>query len=296
MRFTLLAALTAVSILQLPSITTATAADKHENSVISEHPPRVSSTSALIVDQKNGTTFYAKNPDEKMPIASITKLMTAMVVLDANPSLSEHLVIHNEDVDTLRNSSSRLRVGTRLSRRELLQLALMSSENRAASALAHAYPAGYQAFIAAMNRKARQIGMHNSTFVDATGLHSENAATAEDLSKMVVAAYQYDLIRKITTTGSYELATKKRVIGFKNTNALVRNKDWKIGLSKTGYINEAGHCLVMQVKVAQRPLIIVLLDSGGKRGRLADAIHLKHWIEQNMPSATAARVMRERPS
>ncbi len=294
MRLTLLAALTVVSILQVPSITTATAGGKYENRAIGEHPPRLSSTSALIVDQRNGTTFYAKNPDEKMPIASITKLMTAMVVLDADPSLNEQLTVQNEDVDTLRNSSSRLRVGTRLSRRELLQLALMSSENRAASALAHAYPAGYQAFVAAMNRKARQIGMRSSTFVDATGLHSENAATAADLSKMVVAAYQYELIRKITTTGSYELATRKRVIGFKNTNALVRNKDWQIGLSKTGFINEAGHCLVMQAKVAKRPLIMVLLDSGGKRGRLDDAIHLKHWIEQNIPSATAARAVRER--
>lgn len=294
MRLKLLAALTVVSILQIPAMTAASAAGKHENSAIGEHPPRLSSTSALIIDQKNGTTFYAKNPEDKMPIASITKLMTAMVVLDSKPSMSERLTIKNEDVDTLRNSSSRLRVGTTLSRREMLQLALMSSENRAASALAHAYPAGYPAFIAAMNRKAREIGMRHSTFVDPTGLHSANAATAEDLSKMVVAAYHYDLIRKITTTGSYELATHKRVIGFKNTNALVRNRNWQIGLSKTGFINEAGHCLVMQARVARRPLIIVLLDSGGKRGRIDDAIHLKHWIEQNMPSATAARAVHER--
>jgi len=242
------------------------------------------SSMALVVDQKTGQTLYAKNTDARAPIASITKLMTAMVVLDANLPLDERLVIGNEDVDALRNTHSRLQVGTKLSREMALQLALMSSENRAAAALARHYPGGFQAFVAAMNRKAASLGMVQTHFVDSTGLNSDNVSTAHDLVRMVQAAYKYPLIRVMTTTGSYDVAMKAtgRQMQFKNTNMLVRNNSWQIGLSKTGYINEAGHCLVMQAEIAKQPMIIVLLDSWGKLSRIADAQRIKKWMESSL--------------
>jgi len=245
------------------------------------------SSSALVLDQKNGSVLYSKNANEQRPIASITKLMTAMVVLDANLPLDERITVEPEDVDTLRGSGSRLAVGTTLTRREMLQLALMSSENRAASALGRHYPGGLRAFVVAMNRKAQQLGMSNSHFADSTGLHSANVSTANDLSKMVKASYRYSLIRAITTTPEYEVALPSRTLEYRNTNALVRAGQWDIGLSKTGFINEAGHCLVMQAKIAQRPTIIVLLDSWGKNSRLGDANRIKKWLEASAPAFTA---------
>lgn len=242
------------------------------------------SSMALVVDQQSGRILYAKNTDVRAPIASITKLMTAMVVIDANLPLDERLIIGNEDVDALRNTHSRLKVGTKLSREMALQLALMSSENRAAAALARHYPGGFAAFVAAMNRKAASLGMAQTHFVDSTGLNSDNVSTAHDLSKMVQAAYKYPLIREMTTTGSYDVAMKAtgRQMQFKNTNMLVRNNSWQIGLSKTGYINEAGHCLVMQAEIAKQPMIIVLLDSWGKLSRIADAQRIKKWMESSL--------------
>lgn len=241
---------------------------------------RLASGSALVIDQNDGTTLYSKNPEARMPIASITKLMTAMVVLDGSPSLEDRISIGDEDVDHLRNSVSHLGVGSKLSRGELLQLALMASENRAASALSRAYPGGQSAFVGAMNAKARELGMTNTYFADPTGLNSRNMSTASDLAKMVKAAYGYDLIRQITTTPSYIVAADNyRPLRFHNTNALVHSKEWDIGLSKTGYINEAGHCLVMQTLIAARPLIIVLLDAQGKMTRVGDANRIKHWME-----------------
>jgi serine-type D-Ala-D-Ala endopeptidase (penicillin-binding protein 7) len=242
------------------------------------------SSMALVVDQKTGRTLYAKNTDARAPIASITKLMTAMVVLDAKLPLDENIVIGNEDVDALRNTRSRLKVGTKLSRELALQLALMSSENRAASALAHHYPGGFPAFVEAMNRKASSLGMAHTHFVDSTGLNGDNVSTAQDLVRMVQEAYKYPLIREITTTGTYDVAMKAtgRRMQFKNTNILVRNSSWQIGLSKTGYINEAGHCLVMQAEITKQPMIIVLLDSSGKLSRIADAQRIKKWMESSL--------------
>lgn len=241
------------------------------------------SSSAMVVDQTTGRALFGKNADVRMPIASITKLMTAMVVLDAQLPLDEKIAIGSEDRDSLKGTHSRLKVGTTLSRHLALQLALMSSENRAAAALARAYPGGFPSFVAAMNRKAASLNMKHTRFVDSTGLNSDNTSTAQDLVKMVNAAYNYSLIRDITTTSSYDVAVrgKSQRLQFKNTNLLVRNKAWDIGVSKTGFINEAGHCLVMQASIANQPMIIVLLDSWGKQSRIGDAQRIKKWMESS---------------
>ncbi len=241
----------------------------------------VMSSVVLVVSQEDEKTIYAKHSDVRSPIASLTKLMTAMVVLDANLPMNEPLMVTVDDVDMLRGSSSRLPVDSVLSREDMLHLALMSSENRAASALSRAYPGGRHAFVEAMNRKAREIGMTQGRFVDATGLHAENSATAQDLVKMVKASYRYPLIRRFSTSESYDVALNGHSlpVHFRNTNALIKNVDWDIGLSKTGYINEAGRCLVMQARIAQQPVIIVLLDSQGTYTRIGDANRLKKWIE-----------------
>jgi len=258
-----------------------------ERSVFKDDAPsgdlRLASSKALIINQNTGEVLYAKSTDLPTPIASVTKLMTAMVVLDAHQSPDEMLTVSDAEVDTLKGTSSRLRVGTVLPRRELMQLALMSSENRAAAALGNAYPGGFGPFVAAMNAKAAALGMTRSRFVDGTGLNSENVSTAEDLAKMVKAAYQYPEIRQITTTPSYDVAVRgsSRPVEFHNTNVLVRNSDWQIGLSKTGYISEAGRCLVMQAQIADQPLIIVLLDSWGKFTRIGDAQRIRKWIESS---------------
>jgi len=239
--------------------------------------------SAVVIDQEDGSLLYAKNTEAVMPIASITKLMTAMVVLDAGLPLEEVIAITSEDVDRLKGTSSRLRPGLRLPRREMLRLALMSSENRAASALARHYPGGARAFVAAMNQKARQLGMNDTRFVDSTGLNPHNVSTALDLARLVNASYHYTLIRDFTTTESVQLAVhdrrRPRAMAFQNSNALVRSGTWDIGLSKTGYISEAGRCLVMQARIAAKPVIIVLLDSLGKVTRIADANRIKAWVE-----------------
>lgn len=244
---------------------------------------RLASSKALIVNQETGETIYAKSTNIPTPIASVTKLMTAMVLLDQHLPMDEVIAVSDGDIDTLKGTSSRLRVGTTLSRHDMLQLALMSSENRAASALARTTPKGMAAFVAAMNSKAAELGMTNTHFSDPTGLNSENVSTAEDLVKMVKAAYQYPDIRAITTTPEYDVAVNgyRRPVEFRNTNILVRNGDWVIGLSKTGYISEAGRCLVMQAQIADQPLIIVLLDSWGKYTRIGDAQRIKKWIESS---------------
>jgi D-alanyl-D-alanine endopeptidase (penicillin-binding protein 7) len=240
----------------------------------------VKSSAALVIGLDDGSTLYAKNTKAVVPIASITKLMTAMVVLDAGLPLDERVVIETADLDFLKHTHSRLGVGTGLSRAEMLQLALMSSENRAAAALGRAYPGGSEAFIAAMNRKAVELGMFNTRFVDPTGLSSENVSTAEDLVKMVKSAYQYPMIRASTTAQAHEVASLTgRSLQYRNSNGLVKNPTWEIGLSKTGYINEAGRCLVMQAIIAARPVVIVLLDSWGKHTRIGDANRIKKWME-----------------
>lgn len=252
---------------------------------------QLGSAVAMIVDQQSGETLFSRNSANQAPIASITKLMTAMVVLDAGLGMDEAITITEADVDWLRNSGSRLRVGTTLTRQETLQLALMSSENRAAAALARTYPGGTAQFVAAMNRKAAELGMRQSHFVDSTGLHSENVSTAEDLVKMVKAGYHYELIRQFSTAESYDVVNDNgHRTPYRNTNALVKSPTWDIGLSKTGFINEAGRCLVMQAQIASRPVIIVLLDSAGKFTRIADANRIKKWLESSRAATTLARL------
>ncbi len=244
--------------------------------------PNLKSAAALVVDLNDGQTIYAKNTQSIAPIASITKLMTAMVVLDASLPLEDMIYIDSADLDFVKHTNSRLGVGTGLPRRDMLRLALMSSENRAAASLGRAYPGGAEAFIAAMNRKAVELGMWSTRFVDATGLSSENVSTAGDLVKMVKGAYQYPLIREFTTTPAHEVETVAgRNLQFRNSNGLVKNPAWEIGLSKTGYISEAGRCLVMQARIASRPVVIVLLDSWGKLTRVGDANRIKKWIESH---------------
>ncbi len=241
------------------------------------YEPFVYASSVLVADYQSGRPIYAKNPDHLTPIASITKLMTALVTLEANLPLGEYITITSEDVDRIKHTGSRLALGTKLTRLELLHLALIASENRAAAALSRAYPGGRGAFVAAMNRKARELGMTNTYFVDGTGLSSHNRSTAKDLVKLVQAAYRNPLIRSITTTASYEV--EERGLAFFNTNRLVRRSDWEIGVSKTGFINEAGYCLVMQANIAGRPVIMVLLHSRDKWSRIADAERIRRWLE-----------------
>ncbi len=245
--------------------------------------PHLKSAAALVLDQATGAELYAKNSTEVMPIASITKLMTAMVVLDAGLDLDEPIAIAAADVDTLKHSGSRLRVGTVLPRRELLRLALMASENRAAAALARTYPGGTEAFVRTMNVKAQIIGMARTEFVEPTGLDARNVSTAQDLAKLVEAAAEYALIREFTTTprAIIEIPGTRRAMAFSNSNRLVAHKDWEIEVSKTGFIREAGRCLVMQARVAGRQVIIVLLDSWGKLTRIGDANRIKRWMESS---------------
>lgn len=237
------------------------------------------SSAVLVQDQATGAILFEKNPNAVLPIASITKLMTAMVVLDAAPELNESLAIGDEDVDLVKGTRSRLKVGTRLAREEMLRLALMSSENRAASALSRHYPGGREAFVAAMNLKAQTLGLTDTRFLDATGLTAANVSSPRDLAKMVNAAHQYPLIREFSTASEGEFSIAGRPQQFRNTNTLVKNPAWEIGLSKTGYINEAGKCLVMQAWLNNKPTIIVLLDSWGKMTRIGDANRIKRWVE-----------------
>lgn len=240
---------------------------------------KLASNAAMVLDQSTGAVLFEKNAGAVLPIASITKLMTAMVALDAQPDLHETMVIDDADVDTLKGTHSRLKVGVQLPREDMLRLALMSSENRAASALSRYYPGGRPAFVAAMNRKAQALGLQDTYFADPTGLTAQNVSSARDLVKMVSVAQQYPLIRQFTTMSEYEVAVSGRPQAFRNTNSLVRSSSWEIGLSKTGFINEAGRCLVMQAWLNNKPTIIVLLDSLGKMTRLGDANRIKHWVE-----------------
>lgn len=237
------------------------------------------SSSALVIDQSTGQTVLEKQPDAVVPIASISKLMTAMVVLDAKPDLQEIISISEEDVDGLKGTRSRLPVGATMTRETAMLLALMSSENRAANALGRHYPGGLRAFVQAMNRKAQSLGMYHSRFEEPTGLSSNNVSTAHDLVRMVTAAARYPEIRSYSTTPEARVELNGRIRDFGNTNALVRNDNWEIGVSKTGYISEAGRCLVMQARVADKPVVIVLLDSAGKMTRVGDANRIKRWME-----------------
>ena len=249
-------------------------------------PARLSlkSASALVLDQSTGQTLLEKQAGAVLPIASLTKLMTAMVLLDAHLDPRESLTITAEDKDELRHSRSRLPVGTHLLREQALLLALLASENRAAHALGRTFPGGLPAFVQAMNAKAKALGLTGARFEDPTGLSSGNVATAWDLARIMEAAYGYPEIRDFTTRPETTLQSGRRSIQFPNTNALVRNPRWNIGLSKTGYIEEAGRCLVMQAMLANRPVLVILLDSWGKYTRLGDANRIKQWLEARLGS------------
>jgi D-alanyl-D-alanine endopeptidase (penicillin-binding protein 7) len=239
------------------------------------------SAAAIIQDQETGEILFGKNASTVTPIASITKLMTAMVVLDADLDLQEAITISSDDMDSLKGTHSRLKPGAILSRDELLRIALMASENRAAAALGRTYPGGIDAFTRAMNHKAQMLGMNDTRFDDATGLSSANVSSAEDLVKLVRAAHQYELVRNYTTLTGHEVYVAGRPLAYHNTNRLVANANWNIGLSKTGFTNDAGRCLVLQAKLAERQVIIVLLDSWGKLTRIGDANRVRAWLEAN---------------
>ena len=237
------------------------------------------SSSVMVQDAGTGEIVIDKNSGAVVPIASITKLMTAMVILDRGLELDQRIVLSREDVDSRKGSRSRLRTGSVLTRDELLLLALMASENMSAAALGRTYPGGIDAFAVAMNEKAEVIGMTDSRFVDPTGLSARNVSSARDLVKLVNAAHEYPLIREYSTRSRTTVKVYGRPMTFGNTNGLVRSTQWNIGLSKTGYISEAGRCLVMRVNVASKDLIVVLLDSWGKNSRVGDANRIKKWLE-----------------
>jgi serine-type D-Ala-D-Ala endopeptidase (penicillin-binding protein 7) len=245
------------------------------------------SSVALVVDQDTNEVLFSKNSQAVLPIASLTKLMTALVVVDAKLPMDEMLTITLDDVDTEKGSRSRLKVGAELTRGEMLHLALMSSENRAAHALGRTYPGGLSAFVAAMNRKARALGLLDTRYVEPTGLSSRNQSSASDLAKLVAAAHRYPMIRELSTSPEYWVEVDHQLEHFKNTNGLVGNAVWDIGLQKTGYIAEAGRCLVMQAKLAGRKLIMVFLDSAGRYSRIGDAERVRKWLEDGLPLASS---------
>ena len=244
------------------------------------HPLALESSAVLVIDQDSSNVLFSKNPGVALPIASITKLVTALVVLEAGQSLDEPVEITQADLDTEKGTGSRLKFGTVLSRRDLLHLALMSSENRAAHALGRNYPGGLADFIPAMNAKVQLLGMGSSHFVDPTGLSSRNVASAEDLARLVHAASLNPTIREFSTGREHRVQVAGgRSIDFRNTNALVANPTWNIALQKTGYITEAGRCLVMNALIQGKSTVIVLLDSVGKYARLGDATRIRKWLE-----------------
>jgi serine-type D-Ala-D-Ala endopeptidase (penicillin-binding protein 7) len=245
-----------------------------------DDPLELKSSVALVIDQDTNQILLSKNPQAVLPIASITKLMTALVVTEAQLPLDEVLTVSQDDVDTEKGSGSRLRVGTELSRGDMLHLALMSSENRAAHALGRHYPGGMPAFVDAMNKKAAELGMADTRYVEPTGLSSHNQSSATDLAMLVKAAYAHPIIRDLSTSREAQVAVGKRQMQFHTTNGLVRSASWDIGLQKTGYISEAGRCLVMQAQMTGRRLIMVLLDSAGKYSRMGDAERIRKWLAQ----------------
>ncbi len=243
-----------------------------------EDPLDLRSAAVLVLDQDTNEVLLAKNQHAVLPIASITKLMTALVVADAQQPMDEVLTITAEDIDTEKGSRSRLQLGTQLTRGEMLHLALMASENRAANALGRHYPGGLPGVVEAMNRKAHTLGMTNTRYVEPTGLSSRNQSNATDLALLVRDADKNDMIRRLSTSQEAEVAVGPRSVHFRNTNSLVRNSEWAIGLQKTGYITEAGRCVVMQAQLSGRKLVLVLLDSAGKYSRVGDAERIRSWL------------------
>ncbi len=253
--------------------------------------PSLRSNAVYVLDETNAAVVLSRQSDVAMPIASITKLMTALVVLDAAQPLDEQIQISADDRGGTRSTSSRLELGTSLSRADLMHLALMSSENRAAYALARSYPGGLPACIEAMNAKARALGMMSTHFVEPTGLSSDNVASSEDLAKLVLAAAQSPTIQEYSTDKSYSVPVRRRQVEFHNTDSLVRNPTWNIIVQKTGYIAEAGRCLVMKAVFEGRSIVIVLLDSAGKYTRVADARRIRKWLESRLAADSAHAVL-----
>lgn len=244
-----------------------------------DDPLDLKSNAALVVDPSNSEVLFAKNADAVLPIASITKLMTALVVVESRQDMTEVLTVTEEDIDRLKNTSSRLRVGSQLTRANMLHIALMSSENRAASALGRHYPGGMSAFVAAMNAKAQALGMTDTRYVEPTGLSSQNVSSPRDLVKLVTVAQQHPIIREYSTNSDYAVDPGGSVLQYRNSNRLVANPTWEIGLQKTGYISEAGRCLVMQAMIEGREIVMVFLDAKGKFSRSTDAGRIRTWLE-----------------
>ncbi len=244
-----------------------------------EDPLDLKSSVALVIDQDTNEVLLSKNDHAILPIASLTKLMTGLIISQAHLPMDEPITITDDDIDTEKNSRSRLAVGTTLSRREMLHLALMSSENRAAHALGRTYPGGLSTFVQQMNLKARLLGMSDTNYVEPTGLSSKNQSSARDLAVLVNVAHTDPVLRDFTTSPGYEVAVGRRTLQYNNTNRLVKSPQWDIGLQKTGYISEAGRCLVMQAEIAGRKLIMVFLDSSGRLSRIADAERVRSWVE-----------------
>jgi len=257
-----------------------------------DDPLDLKSSVALVVDQDTNEVLFSKNSNAVLPIASITKLMTGLVVTEAKQPLDEVLTITQDDIDTEKGSRSRLAVGTQLTRGEMMHLALMSSENRAANALGRHFPGGLDAFVAAMNRKAAMLGMKDTHYVEPTGLSSKNQSSARDLAVLVKEAHRHSLLRELSTSQEAQVAVGSRMMQFRNTNGLVRSPQWDIGLQKTGYIAEAGRCLVMQAQLAGRKLIMVLLDSAGKYSRIGDAERIRKWLDHHASAVQGAVVAR----
>jgi len=251
------------------------------------------SSVALVMDQETREVLFSKNDSAVLPIASLTKLMTGLIISEAKLSMDETISITVDDVDTEKGSGSRLRIGAELSRGEALHLALMSSENRAAHALGRTFPGGMDAFVARMNARAKALGMHNTRYVEPTGLSSRNQSSASDLAKLVSTAYNDPVLREFSTSPGYQVAVGNRTLQYNNTNGLLKKPEWEIGLQKTGYISEAGQCLVMQAKISGRKLIMVFLDSAGKLSRIGDAERVRRWVESNPTIAPAATLVRQ---
>lgn len=257
----------------------------------SDDPLNLNSSVAFVMDQNTHEVLLRKNETAVLPIASLTKLMTGLIIAEANLPMDEVITITDEDVDRLKNSGSRLIVGARLTRGETLHLALMSSENRAAHALGRTYPGGLDRFVRLMNEKAAQLGMRDTRYVDPTGLSSSNQSSARDLAVLVSAAYERPMLRDLSTSPSYEVSLDgRRVLQYRNSNRLINNANWDIGLQKTGYIREAGRCLVMQVNLMGRQLIMVLLDAAGPAARVGDAERLRRWVESSLHDSAPGAV------
>jgi D-alanyl-D-alanine endopeptidase (penicillin-binding protein 7) len=258
---------------------------------LTRDPLMLHSNVALVLDQSNAQVLFEKNSDVALPIASLTKLMTALVVVEAQQNMAEVLEVTEDDIDRIKHTSSRLPIGAKLSRADMLHIALMSSENRAASALGRHFPGGLPAFVAAMNAKAKALGMTDTHYVEPTGLSSQNVASARDLAKLVIAAHEQPLLAQYSTQDRYAVNGGRHMLQYVNSNRLIGNADWEIGLQKTGYISEAGRCLVMQVTIEGRAMVMVFLDADGSYARFADASRLRKWVLSQVSSEAGSDIM-----